>query len=305
MLQPSPTSPFRLNKQSGFTLIELLVVIAIIGVLMSILVPAVQSARESARKASCQNNMRQLGTALQNYLTRNPSNLPGGNFHPNKHGLFTYLLPYLEKQTLYDQINFKQNSDVSPVRDIVVAEYICPSYQGKHIHTAAAAPYMNGAMLTYQAVGGTLRNEGETITKSNFGDMPHNGLFGFNFIRRLAAVTDGLSHTFAMGEFVHRDKQYSSGYAAYPGNVRAWVLGDNGDKASYAVKWIQYPINARIDRVADGIPFNHLPMGSHHKGGAHFLMGGSSVHFISDLIDIDVYRGLSTCNGREEDAQLP
>jgi prepilin-type processing-associated H-X9-DG protein len=88
-------------------------------------------------------------------------------------------------------------------------------------------------------------------------------------------------------------------YAKPPGNVRAWILGDNGDEATYAFRVFEYPINAKVDRLADGIPFNHLPMGSHHPGGAQFVMGDGSVHFLRDNMRFALFRGLSTVAGGE------
>ena len=82
-------------------------------------------------------------------------------------------------------------------------------------------------------------------------------------------------------------------------------MGCNGGQGSYAIKVIQYPVSAKLDRMRDGIPFNHLPHGSDHPGGANFVLGDGSVHFINDMIDTETYRALATSNGEELNAQIP
>jgi len=129
--------------------------------------------------------------------------------------------------------------------------------------------------------------------------VPKNGMFGYEFARAISEIRDGTTNSLAVGEFVHIDKDTSSGYASPPGNVRAWVRGDNGSWGSYSFKAAEFPPNADIDRVGDGVPFNHLPMGSHHPGATLFVFGDGSVHPISDSIDFAVYQAMSTVNGGE------
>ena len=132
------------------------------------------------------------------------------------------------------------------------------------------------------------------------GDFPNNGIFGWGFTRKLSQVTDGLSHTLAMGEFQHLDRTPSSTYSQAPGNVRAWIRGSaSAGTYSFAFKVCQYLPNSKIDRVADGIPYNHLPMSCFHPGGVMFLVADGSVTFLADTIDLDTYRSLASCNGGE------
>jgi hypothetical protein len=111
-----------------------------------------------------------------------------------------------------------------------------------------------------------------------------------------------------MTEFVHRDKDPSSPNSSAPGNVRSWYVSSGGvNPGSYHFKVNEYPLNAQVDRFVGGVEvlgFNHLPFGSFHSGGAHFMMGDTATTFINDNIDRTVYINLSTINGGEV-ASLP
>jgi len=284
----------------GFTLVELLVVITIIGILVGLLLPAVQNARESARVAECKNNLRQMGIALTNYIETNTEQLPVGCPGSERHGLFTFLLPYAEQQNLYNKLNLEGNPSADPNLYTEVPFYRCPSFIGPRVVRDAPAAYMDGALCTYQASGGTLYRQGEEITESSqYGDMPHNGLFRWGKVRHAADVRDGLSNTIAIGEFVHSDYDMASFYSGNPGNVRAWIKGANNGTGSYVFKVIELPINSTIDRIAHGVPYNHLPHGSFHPGGADFLFGDGHVAFINDNLDLETYRAMATCDSGE------
>ena len=298
----------RTTHRNGFTLVELLVVIAIIGTLISLLLPAVQAVREAARLAECSNNMKQMGTAVQGYISQyGGKTFPPGSPGPKKHGLFTYMLPFIEQVDLFRSFDFKVPTDqIQQQRYMTLEMYLCPSYAGLSVVKADAANYKNGAVTTYLGVGGTIRTASTPVVKSTYGDMPTNGIFGFGSNRRVAdAQRDGLSNTLAIGEFVHRDRDPNSDYAGYPGNVRGWILGANESTGSYALKVVQYPINDRIDRVRDNILFNHLPFGSDHPQGCNFLVADGGVRFFPTDFDFALYRSLATCNGEEPDGIMP
>jgi len=312
-----PVSPRKGPFQKAFTLVELLVVIAIIGVLVALLLPAVQAAREAARRMHCSNNLKQMGLAVQNYASANGGLFPPGSPGPARHGLFSLMLPYLEQQNVFDNLDldFNQTSTRGNTyqelhRYTLIPAYVCPSYIDPPIIEAntGAIDQMNGALSTYQGVAGTLRIElNEEFRESSWGDLPYNGTFGWEYQRKISQITDGLSNTLAIGEFVHRDVAVGGQFSEPPGSVRPWILGaadgwvlGNGDELGlYAAKSIENPVNANVDRIADGVGFNHLPMGSFHPGGAHFVMGDGSVHLVNDSIDFEVYRSLATCNGGE------
>lgn len=290
------------DRRAGFTLIELLVVIAIIGVLVAILLPAIQNAREAARRTQCSNQVKQMALATHTYADVN-GYFPIGSQGATKHGFFTFILPFIEQQALYDIVIQSASGQGLPERYTSVNTYICPSYPFNKIERGNAIPEENGALSTYQVVAGWIAGKGEKLTASSEGAIPDNGVYGWNFNRRLFEVTDGLSNTFALGEYIHRDFKGGQ-HALPPGNVRGWIMGDNGNVASYTFRVLELPLNTKCDRTVDNVPFNHLPLGSYHQNGALLAMADASVHFVHNNIDFQTYQALGTCADGES-AQLP
>ncbi len=339
-------SPQRQSRPAaGFTLVELLVVIAIIGVLVALLLPAVQAAREAARRSQCTNNLHQMGIGVNNYVAAK-GELPAGyarteslpaNVKFVKHGLFADILPFMEGGAAYDQTDFDyyKTSVASvhndPARDVVVPAYLCPSWPDPPVISSAPAgyEYQNGAVVTYSGVAGALA-EGVPFFNTSFGPLPESGgVFAMKQVagagaggpfgggtslktvghtRQLKEITDGLSNTLMIGEFVHRDCCFDQFKEDAPGNVRPWYLAGFED-GPYAMKVIQYPPNVCVVRnpancITTAIPFNHLPMGSFHPGVTLFVNVDGSVRPISDDVDISVYKALATVDGGETNTGL-
>lgn len=310
--------PRRNNLRSGFTLVELLVVVAIIGMLVAVLLPAVNAAREAARRIQCLNNLKQMGLAIQNHVSLNQGQLPPGCPGNSLQGLYSYLLPFLEEEAIYQQLDLdgKRHHSASerqnPLRYRLISTYVCPAYYADYVvRDRTLEQYKQGALTTYQGVGGAIvdrdyynSSTSRDVTRSTYGKMPHNGTFGWGFRRKIHEITDGQSKTFAMGEFVHRDFKRGS-FVRPPGNVRSWILGANSNFGSYSFKVAELRPNTVIDRIADGVPFNHLPMGSKHVGMTLFLLVEGSVFSVGDDIALDVYQSMATVDSGEDQTYVP
>lgn len=310
-------------RARGFTLVELLVVIAIIGILIALLLPAIQAARAAARRTECANKLRQLSVAFQNYADANKTFPPGMNpqtaapYNFTKHAVWSFILPYIEENSLYKSLDLtKAPSAATVARNQVVDAYICPDWPGDKLVSGDSLAYRNGALLTYQAVAGSISTNtpaNQRVSAAD-GDLPMNGVFGVNDGKppynkgiKIRQIIDGTSKTFAAGEFCHRN--YVSGtFNDFPGNVRPWIAADNGaNRASYAMKaFMGFVINDPKER--DNGPeakFNWLPFNSFHSTGAHFVMADSSTHFITDEMNLTTLKALASRNGGETDAVLP
>ena len=312
------------KRTRGFTLVELLVVIAIIGILIAMLLPAVQAAREAARRMQCANNLKQFGLAIHNYVsTYNqlpllsvPLQNADGSLKSSTHfSLYSHLMPFMEQQMLYDQIDFSTDpiyQDES-VKNATVATFVCPSFPGDPKITNNSNAYMNGSIVTYEATIGayydtTAQGSMGSTSGSKFGVLPGNGLFAWKTTKRLSDVSDGLSNTLAMGEFTltgdNGDGNSSNAY------FRPWLFGgyDNGDDASlstaglasYVGKVVRFSFAQEQERMQGSSDlFNHMPMYSPHAGGCQFAFADGSVHFLAEDIELETYKSMATASGGE------
>jgi len=235
--------------RKGFTLIELLVVITIIGLLVSILIPAVMYARESARMVSCKNNLKQSILAVHSFHNahgRFPS-LYNGTFVPfpsqqideyHFHSWQTVLLPYLEQDQLFEEIDFTRPATASSNQDVVNSSpptFICPStsnytpnlpdvYEWRTFDRVGSA-----ARTDYQCIAGLLTVESASQPDSQLYDRIHLGVWGLPrygasdgeeydgvYRTRFADVTDGLSNTIAISEIAGRPDAYFAGQPDQP-----------------------------------------------------------------------------------------
>lgn len=283
------------SPRRAFTLIELLVVIAIIGVLMGLLLPAVQKVREAASRVRCQNNLKQIGLALHGYhdrMSRFPPGYACSTPWPNNDsgtgwGWAAYILPDIEQDALFRQLNFKVNcSDptmAGPVRTSVRV-FTCPSDVSPGTVTVGASQL---GWASYVACNG---NDGV----DDNGTPPHTGVFVSGSAFSISDIIDGTSNTLLVGE---RSTTMS---------LATWV----GAVPGAAVPSVRAPGNfSGSSALVLGHCGPHLPndaivtdadaMSSAHTGGVQFLFGDGSVHMISNAIPQSVYDALATRAGGE------
>jgi prepilin-type processing-associated H-X9-DG protein len=299
------------------TLIELLLVIAIIGTLIALLLPAVQAAREAARRMECANNLKQIGVAVQNYESDRKHYPPGARWERwapegkrRHHGsALVHMLPYIEQQALYDAFDFKKLSidgalfpgTNQPIGEEIVPTYICPSdgHNGRHehprtgqlvgVHNYAAS---NGPTEVYDNPACSCGQYGVDWDKYKMApiDDPKNyaGAFSrlYSVNTRPKHITDGLSKTIFFGEL----RVPCSNHAR-----AGWAQTNNGN--GYAATLI--PINYDTCNDAAPDPCNrpcnwNMEVGfkSAHPGGAQFLFGDGSIHFIRESINHQLYQYL-------------
>lgn len=313
-LSSTPIRSHKFSRRQAFTLVELLVVIAIIGILVGLLLPAVQAAREAARRMQCSNNLKQLGLALHNYEsahkrfpfasggTTPPSGSPG-------YSAVSLLLPFIEQGNLHQTINFElplTDPTNTPARLQSVPGFLCPSDREN------PRPQTGGA-INYMA------NKGSLHWWSN---PQQNGVFVSSKGYRIAEITDGTSNTAAFSERLLTDG--NNGVV----DLRADVFLGSGDPNTpdeaidmcYATDasnlanqfplfmgapWINgqhtyLHVDVPNRRSCGFFPFKAtMPASSFHTGGVNAALCDGSVRFVAETIDRQLWRAVGSRNGGE------
>ncbi len=290
----------------AFTLVELLVVIAIIGILVALLLPAVQTARESARRTECTNHLKQLALALDEYEDTFQKYTPGrlgcdginygpcaGNPNSERVGTsgFVMILPFLEEQTLYESFDFSdgpwaiagstwllKNEDAIKVRPEFM---VCPSdaLTEPYVTTGGKPAAIGSYALNMGSRGPTWGIDSRRVKVEN------TGMFMYKVARRRAEITDGMSQTMFVGETI-------DGHTAESRNI--WT---NAGRHLSSLRSTDNPLNTPTGTGVTVDLYGYSTNGcfaSMHPGGANFAFGDGHVVFMSENVDLRTYRSMST-----------
>jgi len=301
-----------IREKHGFTLVELLVVIAIIGILIALLLPAVQAAREAARRMQCTNHLKQIGLGLLNYestygnlpagsIVSVPMNCSGGDCRGS--GFLATILPYVELPGIFELYEPCYTSDRgwiwwdshADLRKIPIPIYHCPSAV-----QWSDTPFAPVRKEYFGVVGG------KTLTARNYrGDVYRDGVLYSNSFIKIRDITDGTSNTMAVGESTHERTMWIDGDPDVRG-CYAWYLGAgtqagdpvNGATTGHVSCSTKYPLGSKFVPVVDD--HNDMPFTSEHAGnGVNFVFCDGHVQFLQITIDFDLYQALSTRAGGE------
>jgi prepilin-type N-terminal cleavage/methylation domain-containing protein/prepilin-type processing-associated H-X9-DG protein len=321
------------NSRKAFTLVELLVVIAIIGVLVGLLLPAIQAARESARRTQCTNHLRQMATATLLFHDANKKFPIGRQGDEEAFGQHTELFPFLEESNITLQFDFSKPAKDNPARLIQVPLFLCPTDVEDRMQNAGnGADQFQWGKNNYRACAGSEFGKTKGSTKANAKEE-NNGIFLTNEVVSLRQVTDGTSHTALFSELVRgdaddsrieiesdlfqvknnnttntTDKVYTEAMALDLGSAvgatkqtsfagRNWI---NGNYMTTRYNHVMPPNTFSVTR--GNSPNNNggaVTASSRHSEGVNLALADGSVRFVQTGIDITIWRALGSRSGDE------
>ena len=321
----------QVRRDRGFTLVELLVVIAIIGVLVALLLPAVQAAREAARRMHCSHNLKQLGVALHNYENAHKvfppgsiHNSPGSPFNdPQWISYLHSMLPFVEESALYDltiQAPYPWlGAWPQGAIGAHVPGYLCPSdgmggptfwFDSPNL-VGYTVPYNEFYRSNYLGFFSGLNDGYQWVHSNDVGPTKEQHLFRLNKGRKMSEIRDGTSKTMAMSEYLTGTDKYNGRGAPFTSRAGAQHLYPTltpnssapdilwGDTPEVCENGAGHP-SLNMPCRSEYVSYNYASPRSRHPGGVHVLICDGSVQFLSDEVNLtSVWRPLATIAGEE------
>jgi len=294
-------------RRRGFTLIELLVVIAIVSLLIGLLIPAVQQAREAARRTQCKNNLKQQGLAFLSFESTHGAFPPRRSTKSPRHGWGPYLLAYMEQTNLSNEYDLDQDFCApvnQPLIKIPLGVFVCPSAPGERMITIidqannpTGAVGAAGDYFTPNSVDAFWWPEARRAAAA---DTVNCSALKDNAMQPVASITDGMSNTLLVAEFAGRPDHWIKGRKQPTNDGLRW--------ANWWGPWAAYNSSIFKTWSADGQTAggpctvncnNNWGIYAFHSGGANILLCDGSVHFVSESLDRDVFAGMVTKTGNE------
>jgi prepilin-type N-terminal cleavage/methylation domain-containing protein len=305
----------RIRAPRGFTLIELLVVVAVIVILIALLLPAVQQAREAARRTQCRNNLRQLGLGMHLYHETH-STLPYG-WDTLGAAWSAHILPQTDQETLYRTLIFREfgagNWDLNGSANEKACEQPlrvlrCPSMPIEDHHNDGGIPRRTAVSYRGNAGSKATADDASAALPGTLSleSLHQDGLYFACSSIRFRHITDGLSSTLMICESMTdpdfiKDGQGMDVWAIGSRQIDPCLCdgGNTGTEFSEFVATSFARINARRTAPTTHGLLMELGYGSYHTGGAQFVLADGSVRFLSESLDLSVLRALSSRNGSE------